>query len=176
VTWLNRPDATLAGVEFEARTALDFISPRLKDLTLGANYTYIKSTSNLTTNELHNKQIFDPNASDTRPLYDQSPYILNLDLSYDHPTWGTSVTIGANITGERLILARSLGPDLYEHPIPTLDAAISQKFWKHWTLRFGVRNILDPEFRQTYGADYNGKIYQSYRRGRTFSVSLTAGF
>ena len=80
------------------------------------------------------------------------------------------------MTGERIVLAKLQGPDVYEHPPISLDAAISQKLWKHWTARFGVRNILDREFRQTYGSDYNANIFQSYKRGRTFTLSLTGEF
>jgi outer membrane receptor protein involved in Fe transport len=178
VTWLNRTNApaTLLGVEFEARKSLEFVTPYFKGLTLGANVTLIKSTAELTAEELNNKRQGNPNPPDTRPLFDQSPYIINLDLNYEHPTSGTSFVVGANLTGERLVLVKTLGPDIYEHPPISLDAAISQKFGKHWTARFAVRNILDPEFRQTYGSDFNGNIFQSYKRGRTFSVSLSAEF
>jgi outer membrane receptor protein involved in Fe transport len=178
VTWVNRTNgtSTVMGIEFEARKSLEFLSPQFKGLTLGVNATFIDSETKLSAEELSAKQINDPHASDTRPLYDQSPYIINLDLSYDHPTSGTSFSIGANLTGERIVLAKLQGPDIYEHPPITLDAAVSQKFWKRWTARFGVRNILDPQFRQTYGSSYNDNIYQSYKRGRTFGVTLTAEF
>ena len=178
VTWQNRTNgaADLMGVEFEARKSMEFLWAEFKGLSLGANVTLIKSSTKLSDIELINKRNVDPSASDTRPLYDQSPYIINLDLSYDHPTSGTSLTVGANFTGPRIVLAKTQGPDIYEHPPITLDAAISQKFWKHWTLRFGVKNILDSEFRQTYGSSYDGNIFQSYKRGQTYSVSLTAEF
>ncbi len=171
----NKP-ATLMGVEFEGRQSLDFITSQLKGLTLGANVTLIKSVATLTDVELANKRTVDPNTPATRPLFDQSPYIINLELNYEHPTLGTAFVLGANLTGERLVLVRTKGPDVYEHPPVTLDAAISQKFWKHWTVRFGVRNILDSEFRQTYGASENGNVFQSYTRGRTFGVNVTAEF
>src|SRR6185369_16642911 len=77
VSWINRANepATLLGVEFEARKSLQFITPHFKGLTMGANVTIIKSTTKLSEVELDNKQSVDPNASDTRPLFDQSPYI-----------------------------------------------------------------------------------------------------
>src|SRR6185436_15911810 len=136
VTWINRDNkpADLMGVEFEARKSMEFVSPLFKGLSLGANVALIESSTTLTESELFNKRQVDPSADDTRPLYDQSPYIINVDLSYDHPTSGTSVSIGANFTGERIVLTKTQGPDIYEHPPISLDAAISQKFWKHWTL------------------------------------------
>jgi TonB-dependent receptor len=178
ITWINRDTepADLMGVEFEARKSMDFLSPRFEGLSLGANVTIIQSSTKLSPTELANKREANPRAPDTRPLYDQSPYIINLDLSYDRPKSGTSFNIGANLTGERVALAKTRGPDLYEHPPISLDAAISQKFLKYWTVRFGVRNILDLEYRTTYGPNANGNIYQSYRRGRTFSLSLGAEF
>lgn len=174
VTWINRENkpATLMGVEFEARKSLDFITGSFKGLTLGANITIIQSVVTLTDIELANKQ----EGGDTRPLYDQSPYIINLDLNYEHPTSGTSFVLGANLTGERLVLVKTLGPDIYEHPPVSLDFAITQKFAKHWTARFGVRNLLDSEFLQTYGSDPKGNVFQSYTRGRTYGLSLGVEF
>ena len=178
MTWINRTNgaAKLMGVEFEARKSMEFLAPEFKGLTLGANVTLIKSETKLSVSELFNKRAADPRTPGTRSLYSQSPYIINLDLTYAHPTSGTTLAVGANLTGERLIIAKSQSKDIYEHPPITLDAAISQKFWKHWSARFAVKNLLDPDFLQTYGADDQGRIYQSYKRGRTYSVSLTAEF
>jgi outer membrane receptor protein involved in Fe transport len=178
VTWINGPGepATVLGVELEARKSFDFITPYLKGLTLGANITLIESTRQLSQVELDNKRSVDPDFPDSRPLYGQSPYIINLELNYDHAPSGWSFTVGANLTGERLVLVKTLGPDIYEHSPISLDAAISKRFWKYWTAKVGVRNILDPEFRRTYGPHYDAKIFQSYQRGRTLSLSLSADF
>jgi hypothetical protein len=178
VTWINRTNGTakLMGVEFEARKSMEFLTDELKGLSLGANVTLIKSSTKLDKSEISNKRAVDPKTPGSRPLYSQSPYIINLDLTYAHPTSGTTLAVGANLTGERLIIAKAQGPDVYEHPPVTLDAAITQKFWKHWTARFAVKNILDPNFKQTYGDDDGGRIYQSYQRGRSYNVSLTLDF
>lgn len=175
VTWINRPEGNLYGLEFEARKDMEFLSRRFKGLTIGGNYTYVKSEAKLTPTELYNKRIYYPNTGDTRPLYDQSPYIINLDMIYEHPTSGTGFMLGANMTGKRIILTKSLGPDLYEHPTVSLDTGISQKFLKHWELRFGVKNLLDQEYRQTYGSS-DDKVYQAYKRGRTYSISVTVNY
>jgi outer membrane receptor protein involved in Fe transport len=134
----------------------------------------IKSTTTLTDIELSNKE--NPRTSKTRPLYDQSPSIINLDMTYAHPTWGTTLAVGANLTGKRISLVKSQSPDIYEHPPITLDLSISQKFWKHWSARFAVRNVLDQEFLRTVGPSREGSVYQSYQKGRTFALSLTAEF
>ena len=97
-------------------------------------------------------------------------------MNNDHPTSGTSLTVCANFTGERLVLAKTQGPDIYEHPPVSLDAAVSQKLGTHWTIRFGVRNILDQDYLQTYGPDAEGNIFQNFKRGRTYGVVLSAEF
>ena len=182
VTWVNRDKATLMGLEFEARKSLRFISQRLDGFTAGANITLIESETALTAGEYANKTDVDGDGnidfvtSPTRPLYDQSPYVINLDLSYDRPASGTSITLSANLTGERISLATAQGEDQYEHPPVTLDVGVTQKIGKHMSVRFGVRNLLDSEYLQTYGSDADGAVYQSYRRGRTFSLSLTTEF
>jgi outer membrane receptor protein involved in Fe transport len=71
---------------------------------------------------------------------------------------------------------KSLGEDIYEHPPISLDLSIHQRFGKHLSARFGVRNLLDPDFKQTYGSSPDGNLWQSYKRGRTYGLSLTAEF
>jgi len=182
VTWINRGDATVMGLEFEARKSLRFLSPHFEGLTLGANVALINSETELTDVEYQNKSdvdgdgVIDFPVSRSRPLYDQSPYVINLDLSYDHPTSGTSLSLSANLTGERISLATAQGADQYEHSPVMLDAGISQKVGRHLSVRFAVRNILDSEYLQTYGPKPDGALYQSYKRGRTFSLSLSAEF
>lgn len=176
VSWQNRDDADLIGMELEARKSMEFVTPEFKGLSLGANLTLISSKTDLSGPELIAKRYTNPRASTSRPLYEQSPYLMNFDLSYEHPTSGTAFTIGANLTGPRVVLATPQGPDIYEHSPVSLDAAISQKFAKYWSIRFGVRNILDEPYRKTYGDQFDAPIYESYRRGRTYSISLTAEF
>jgi outer membrane receptor protein involved in Fe transport len=176
VTFENRDAAKLYGVELEARKGLGFLDDLLAEFSVGLNVAYIKSEVELTREEITNKRAVDPSADDVRPLFDQSPYIINTDLTYDHRKLGTAVTILANITGERLYLTRGVGEDVYEHPAPTLDLVVSQKLGKHWKAKFSVKNLLDPEFKRTYGDDPNDPAYTAYRRGRTYSISLSAEF
>lgn len=182
ITWINRDSAKVWGLEFEGRKSLRFLSRHLEGFTVGVNAAIIKSETELTPTEYKNKTdvdgdgIIDFPTDKTRPLYNQSPYVINLDLSYDHPTSGTSFTVSANLTGERIWLATAQGPDQYEHPPITLDAGIRQKIGRNLTLAIGVRNILDSEYLQTYGPDKSDPLYQSYRRGRTYGISLTAEF
>ena len=89
LTYFNRDSATLYGVELEARKNLDFLGADFKSFSLGGNLSLLQSQVKLTADELFAKRAFFPDASDTRQLYDQSPYILNLDLNYENPYSGT---------------------------------------------------------------------------------------
>jgi outer membrane receptor protein involved in Fe transport len=174
ITYENRPGTTrLYGFELEARKTLDFIDPLLADFSAGGNFAWIKSEVPFTEAELTNRQANDPSTSDTRPLYDQSPYIINFDLTYDNRRSGTTTSIIFNMAGERIFFTVDGGPDVYEQPLPQLDFIISQSLGKHWKVKFGAKNLLDPEFRRTYGSDYDSPFVNlEYRKGRTFSLSL----
>ncbi len=171
VTWSNR-DAKLYGLEFEARKRLDFLDELFKGFTIGANLALIESEVDLSELDLINKRAFDPDASSTRPLYDQSPYIINADISYDHPGSGTSVTLLYNIYGERLAYPALNTSDIYEQPFETLDFTLSQRFGsqKRWKAKFSAKNLLDPKRQLIY--EDTSLVFSEYRRGRSFGFSL----
>jgi TonB-dependent receptor len=175
ISFLNRPPSKLFGVELEVRKNLDFLDANLRNFSLGGNLSLIKSETPLTTEEWNAKQQYVPGASDTRPLYDQSPYIANVDLSYDNPDLGTRATLLFNVAGPRITIASLNTPDIYEQPAPTLDFVLSQRLARHWTVKFAARNLLNPEINRTYGED-SDLFYSSYKRGRTFGLSVGYDF
>lgn len=178
VTFINRPKATVMGIEFEARKNLDFLAHDLRYFSIGGNFSYIQSETELFPFELNNKRQYLSNPSATRPLYDQSPYILNADLSYDNPRSGTSASLIFGTAGPRIAIASPIAEDVYEHPAPSLDFVIGQKLGRHTSVRFSARNLLDPEFKRTYGKGAGGDalLYSSHKRGITLGLSLTYDF
>jgi len=174
ITFFNN-DAKLYGIEFEARKSLDFLGRAFGPFTVGGNLSLLKSEVKLRPNDLTSKRDFFPNISDTRPLYDQPPYILNLDLSYSHPRAGTSASLIYNVAGPRVAIAKLNTEDVYEQPTPTLDLIISQRIGRNLTLKLGAKNLLNPKIERTYGKDSN-LIYSSYTRGRLFGLSLSYEF
>ena len=175
ITFENRPEATVMGVEAEARKTFDFLDPRLRHWSIGGNFSYIASEVELSATEYANKQQYVPDADKTRPLYDQSPYVLNADLSFDHPGWGTSASLILNAAGPRVSIASLTTEDVYEHPPLSLDFTLAQRIGRSMTLKLSARNLLDGEYKRTYGED-SQLLYSSYRRGMTFGVSLTYDF
>jgi outer membrane receptor protein involved in Fe transport len=175
VSFTNRPSATVYGLEFEGRKTLEFVDPLLRHFSLGGNLALIESETDLAPEELDSRRQVEPDVKPTRKLYDQSPYILNLDLSYDNPRSGTSATLLYNIAGPRITIAGIATPDVYEQPVPTLDFILSQRLGRHLSVRFTARNLLDPLIERTYGEA--GKfLYSSYKKGMTFGLSANYDF
>lgn len=174
ITFVNRPEAEVYGVEFEGRKSFDFLSDHLRRWSLGGNLSLMESEQDVSKLQKANHTRPDL-LGDTRPLADQSPYILNLDLTYDNPSTGTTLSFGFNISGPRLTIANLSAPDIYEQPVPQFDITVSQRIGRHWRVKFAARNLLNPEIERTYGEDELA-IYSSYKRGQTFSLSLTGEF
>lgn len=175
ITYLNRDTATLLGFEFEARKNLGIFTEALQRFSLGGNLALVQSEVQLTAEELLNKGQFFPDLKSTRPLYDQSPYILNLDLSYSNPDKGANASLIFNVAGPRITITKLNAEDVYEQPAPVLDFVISKKIGKNATLKFTVKNLLDPQIERTYG-ESSSLFYSSYSRGRTFGVSFSYDF
>lgn len=179
VSFTNRPTAILRGVELEARQRLDVLDPLLQPFSIGGNFAYIASTVDVP---------YSPNGVDVltynRTLFDQPEYVLNADVSFDHPRIGTSVSVVFNRSGQRLALDVPNAPNAYEQPVNTLDLFVTQRLFQRLKLRLGARNLLDPQVRTTFISDFGDRptdfggryVFRSYRRGITFTLGLTADF
>ncbi len=170
VQYQNREQGTVYGLEFEARKNLAFIRPGLEDFTLGGNLTLVESEVD--------KGPFDFGDSGV-PLAGQSPYIVNLDLTYFNPRSETTVSLFYNVFGERLFsVGQRETPHIFEQPVDSLDFTLSQRLNDRWKIKFSIKNLLDPLIQSTY--DFNGDgpeyIYSSYQRGRSFGLSISYEF
>lgn len=174
ITFFNN-DAKLYGVELEARKNLEFLGEPFKPFSLGGNFSILQSEVHLSAQDLQNKRAFFPGLSETRPLYDQSPYILNVDLNFEKPDWGTSASLIVNVSGPRITLTKLNTQDVYEQPAPTLDFVYAQKLGKNTSFKFSAKNLLDPAFERTYGKN-SSLLYSSYKKGTTFGLSFTYDF
>jgi hypothetical protein len=160
----NAKSAMLAGGEIELRKTLGFISKKyLEDVTFTANVAYVYSRVDL--RNVKNTSVDEQ----VRPMQGQSPYIINLGLSYLHPTIGTGVNLLYNQIGERLYAVGEVGnPSWYEHWRPLLDLQLSQKVFKNGMVRFTMSDIIaKPTI--FYQNDTPGKDRQ-YNKGRDYVV------
>ncbi len=174
VTFVNRPEAKVYGVELEARKSLDFLDARLSGFSLGGNLSLIESEVAIPADEQAVLRLWGVTDT-TRPLSDQSPYIMNWDLSYDNRRSGTSASLLFNVYGPRLAVTALNSPDLYEQPAPGLDLVVSQRIGRHMRLKFTAKNLLNPAYKLTYGKSEEG-IYTAYTRGTSFGLSMAYEF
>lgn len=172
----NVDNAKLFGLEFEARKNLGFI-PELQNFQIGVNITLVNSVVDLSEAEYQLNKSYDPNASRTRQLQGQSPYIINLDLSYVNYDLGMDAGLHYNVFGKRLSDV-SLGgtPDIYEQPRNMLNFTFSQRLIENLNIKFSARNILDARMEKLYR--YKGQEYYNtqYDLGTSFSLGFSYSF
>ncbi len=170
VQYQNREEGIVYGLEFEARKNLSFIRSGLEDFTLGGNLTLVESEVD--------KGPFDFGDGDVQ-LAGQSPYIVNIDLSYHNPRSETTASLFYNVFGPRLFsVGQRETPHIFEEPVDSLDFTLSQQLSENWQIKLSIKNILDPLVKTSY--DFNGGgeeyLFAAFRRGRSFGLSLTYDF
>ncbi len=176
ITYQNVNEGEVVGAEFEVRKQLDVVHPTFKNFQLSSNFSIVRSQVNIAAAELELIHRFDPSATGTRPLYGQSPYILNLELSYQNSKSGTTASLYTNILGKRLSeVTLGATPDVYERPQSLLDLTLTQKIWRGVEMKVAAKNLLDSSVRETL--EFKGKeyVYHEYKLGRVFSAGLSYG-
>lgn len=169
----NIEDSRLYGLEFEFRKRLDFVET-LRDFSFGANVTLVKSIVHEDSTRLASARMVDPDWAETRPMFGQSPYVLNTYLNYHNFDRGWDVNLGFNVAGEKLILVnKAATPDVYEQPFPVMDFNISKQFKNGINLKLSAENLLNPYFQQTYSFENSEGYFRKYKVGRSFKLSLT---
>jgi TonB-dependent receptor len=177
INYENIEDSRLYGLEFEFRKRLDFVEA-LKDFSFGTNVTLVKSVVQEDSTRLIAARAVDPNWPESRPMFGQSPYVVNSYLNYHHFERGWDVNLGFNVAGEKLVLvSKAATPDIYEQPFPVLDFNISKQFKNGINIKFSADNLLNPYYEMTYtfaeGATTPVGYFRQYKLGRKFSISLT---
>jgi hypothetical protein len=180
LTLANARGAINQGVELDGYKQLGFLNRWFDDLRwarllrlgavdwehwfVSANYSWIDSSIEL-----------DPaqsgfNTNLERPLEGQSPYVVNLQIGYQHPEGRREATLLYNVSGERIVQVGVDGqPDTYEQPFGQLDFNYKQRLGDDWSFRVRLRNLMDPavEFKQGDEADI-----REYRKGREIALTL----
>lgn len=177
-TYDNARRAENDGVEIESRWRLRRWSETLRRFTVAGNLALIRSQIEIEPSSATVQ------TSNQRPLQGQSPWVVNLQLYYDHKTYGLASGLLFNVVGPRIREASTGGlPDIYEQAQPQLDYVMSWKFHqpeisqaRRWDpvmqIQLRARNLLDTETRLTQG----DQVALAYRRGRSFGLQLSAVF
>jgi len=173
ISFVNVPSATVYGVEFEIKKELAFISNEKNKFRTGVNASYIFAQTQIDQAEYEARLEIDPNASSTRPMFGQSPWIANAFFSYFNLPLNLSATASFNMWGKRLsIVSRGRVPDVYEQSRPSLDVVLEKGLGERFSLGFKAQNLINPDNYKTY--DFNGNSYdfERFALGRTYSISL----
>ncbi len=173
---VNATTAKNFGIEFEVRKNLDQLSNALRNFSVSSNFTIVHSSVEIPEDELMLMRNIDPNAESTRPMANQSPYIVNFSVGYDSKKTGTTVTALFNVFGRRFYYnAQGASPDIYEMPRRLLDLTFSQQFFHTVTLKLSAKNILNDQFEADYYYTGSGKKATFEKRdiGRSFGVGLS---
>ncbi|MBN8876830.1 MAG: TonB-dependent receptor [Sphingobacteriales bacterium] len=180
--YANADKAFLYGAEVEVRKNLDFISDKLKDLTFIGNFTILDSKVTLTT-----EQASGIKTDQDRPLFGQSPYLINGGLQYTHQTWNATALF--NRIGPRLYLVGDpTGAgfnDIYEKSRNVLDLQVSKKVFNNkgeWKLT--ISDLLNnryafydnPSSKAGYNFEQGDRINYAYTPGTTITVGFTYDF
>jgi len=172
-SFINVDEALVYGIELEARRRLS-PADSLSQWSVSANTSLIESEVDIPPEELELLLRLDPDASPTRELQGQSPFIVNVGVNYDHFDRGLAASLFYNIFGERLHEVGFNGvPNAFEQPRNMLDFTISQAFKKSFRVKFVAKNLLDEdvEITQSFkGTDFTQAIYKT---GTSFSIGLS---
>ena len=172
LTFRNVSKAQVLGAEAGMKKKLDALHERLNGFTLGANLAWIYSWVRIDAEELQLIRAYNSSASSRRPMYGQSPYVINFYLTYKR-LQNFEATLSYNTFGRRISVITPGVPSIYELPRHALDINLSKKLNKAWRMRFSVRDILNASYR--FAQELNEQKYfaQKYRLGTNFSLSFS---
>jgi hypothetical protein len=162
--------ATNYGLEFEFRKSLGFLTPDLQTLVFSSNVAIINSNITVTQGSL----------KDTRAMWGQSPYSINLGLFYTMPVLNTSINVGYNRIGSRIVQVAQLGqyevkagqsPHVFELPRDVVDLSFIQPFGA-LEVKLLFRDLLN----QQLAWEQLGTRIASNIRGRAITLGVSYKF
>jgi outer membrane receptor protein involved in Fe transport len=201
-TFFNNPNqAELFGVELEARKNLALVPWDFAQyFSIGGNFTYIDAEVDRTEAELSRSRPFFGVADGdhkrfndlktSRRLFGQPEWIANLDFTFEHPDWGTQVSLNffaisdvLDAAGAAALNANndvfSFTLDRYVDSYHQLDL-VARQTWHvpllrgDVTLRGSIKNLTNSARGFVYDRDQTQDeiAERSFKIGREFSVSI----
>jgi TonB-dependent receptor len=176
ITFTNRDNATVYGLELEAQKRLDALASFLQYFEVGGNLTLTHSQIDRTDEVLDLISQFQDDPSQTRQLQGQSPYIVNVNAGYDNPETGTSVNVFFNRFGDRIQTVSANGIDIYEQGRSTLDVNASQQVLQGVEISLSVSNVLGND--EVISQTFRGTEFVNDERplGRSVSVGVSYSY
>lgn len=160
----NAKAAKSRGLEVELRKSFENISS-LKYFSVVLNASLISSKVEFPASQRDKEK--------ERPMFGQSPYIINSGVYYQNPNNGWMISVLYNIIGKRIIVVGQRQqnsndniPDIYEMPNNLVDITISKKIGK-FEIKAGIKDLLNEKNR--YQQTFNLKDAQNKSYSRTFN-------
>ncbi|WP_312137225.1 TonB-dependent receptor domain-containing protein [Brevundimonas sp.] len=193
-SFLNAPEATIMGIELEAKKYYEFASNSdfiaNKRWLIQANYTWSDSEVSVGDDDTvmtlggagapEQAKFF---IRDGVRMQGQSEHVANMQLGWEDDNARSQATLILNYVSER-ITARGAGtggarePDYLQEPGAFLDFVYRKDFTikgQDMGLAFEARNLLSTDFEEFQ--EQNGRILvNAYELGQSFSLSVTARF
>lgn len=174
LTWKNVDNAKVYGAELEFSKHLKG-GKFVKNLTLGGNFTFVKSIVTIPEKEFVVIQDQDPSARDTREMFGQSPFIINAFANYKNKK-GLSANINFGVNGKQIsVVTIGATPNVYQQARPLLGFNISKSI-NNFSVKFSATNLLNSRYLNTYSFKNQDYIFSSYNSGRSFSIKLAYSF
>jgi hypothetical protein len=146
------------------------------DLKVGGNFTYVKSIVQIPSKEYKVTLSQNPNASPTREMFGQSPYIVNGFINYKNKKSGIIANVNFAVSGKRIsVVTIGATPNIYQQARPNLGINVSKKI-NNFTIKFSANNLLNSPYLKTYNFKEQDYVYSNYTKGRTFSLKLRYNF
>jgi hypothetical protein len=137
-SFANASFARNIGFELEYRSSLGNIFQLLDNFNLTANYSRIWSEIEETNRGVDRT---------TRPMQGQSPYVINLSLSYQNNNLDLSANIAYNKFGKRIIETANFGgDDIYELPRDMIDLVLTKGIGEHVEFKLSLKDLLAQPF------------------------------
>ncbi|HWW39373.1 TonB-dependent receptor [Pedobacter sp.] len=143
--YTNLASAKDLGLEIDFRKSLDFISTDagfLKNTFVSGSLTLLDANVELEPS----KDLKGDSYKRDRPLYGQSPYIINAGINYTGKQFGLNVLY--NRYGKRIVFASAgISYDEYEKPRNLVDLQVNYKFLKQQRaeVKFNISDLLNAE-------------------------------
>ncbi len=168
--WRNVPSAVDLGAEVEFRLKLNRLAGFLQHFMVFGNASYIYSDVDISTL---------PGAQ-PRPLFGQSPYLVNGGLNYDNRELGITSTLLFNRIGRRIWV---VGQDKYlhtwENPRSVLDFQVTKSIGTLGELKLTIGDMLNQEAVFYQDQDDNGRFNADADTkivGQRFGTNISLGF
>lgn len=165
----NVPEGTVYGVELEFRRGLGFLADVLQPFDINSNLTLVESETKISEAEKIQRGI--TLTEDTRPMYNQAPYTVNVGLGYTNTKLGTAVNFSMHRIADRLSFnPAGITPDVYLESRTIMDVTLKQDIWNGFSVKVSGKNLTDS--RDIEQLEFNGTFYVFSRSGAGRSVSV----